>query len=118
MAKFAISSTSPSLPTGKFLMASFVQCPEGSNLEKAPSVYIGPGAIQFILIPLRPHSTPSDLKENAYMYTLVNGELIPFVNFFSEVCLNFRLNIFITYFIIVSTPDFAHALGTTYADPS
>ena len=61
VAKLAISSTSPNLPTGKFFMASLVKWPEGSNLEKAPSVYIGPGAIQFIRIPLRPHSTPRDL---------------------------------------------------------
>ena len=62
VARFAISSTSPSLPTGKFFIASFVKCPEGSSLEKAPSVNIGPGAMQFIRIPFRPHSTPNDLK--------------------------------------------------------
>ena len=63
MAKFDISSTSPSLPTGKLDIASLVKCPEGSNLEKEPSVYIGPGAMQFMRIPLRPHSTPRDLSE-------------------------------------------------------
>ena len=61
VAKLEISSTSPSLPVGKFFMASFVKCPEGSSLENAPSVNIGPGAMQFMRIPLRPHSTPRDL---------------------------------------------------------
>ena len=78
VAKLEISSTSPSLPVGKFFMASFVKCPEGSNLEKAPSVYIGPGAIQFILIPLRPHSTPKDLKDNVYMYTYLLSAKVGF----------------------------------------
>ena len=63
VAKLAISSTSPSLPVGILDIASLVNWPEGSNLEKAPSVYIGPGAMQFIRIPLRPHSTARDLSK-------------------------------------------------------
>ena len=98
-------------------MASAANCPEGSSLEKAPSVNIGPGAMQFIRMPLRPHSTPRDLKSKnckrilQFVYSNVEDGLSPTVSFCTKLLLSLALRL--AYFIMASTPDLAHALGTT-----
>ena len=70
---FSVRKSSLNFTFLKFLEHSV---PVGSNLLKAPSVSIGPGAIQFILIPYLPHSTPRDLKK--IVKTISNHDFMNF----------------------------------------